>query len=165
MFSENRLSTTNLPSAIVGARSKTVNDVVDYEDGGIGLNDPSAGLLYQEWICETDGTLVTLRSANTAKTTIYTGTDISLVSCTFDQNMAPVLAFVDEDVAKLRWYDSTIADYRVDNISGAFPRVFLDDKRPEFMVSSDVILAYTRDSKLYFAMQRDRYGTEYLLLT
>jgi hypothetical protein len=189
MFSENRLSTINLPAAIVGSRNKSIpsviaysscpitilpTDLIDYDDGGIGLNDPSAGLLYQEWICETDGQNITVRAANTAKTTIYTGIDISLVSCTFDQNMAPVVAFVAEGVSKFRWYDSTIEDYTVETINGAFPRVFLDDKRAEFTASSDVLLVYSRVdssdplvplSQLFMRRQRDRYETESLLIS
>lgn len=165
MIPEDRLSTTYVKSIIAGAKKLTVNDLIDYEDGGIGLNDPSAGLLYQIWTCRTDGTHITVEAPNTAATTIYTGTDISLVSLTFDQNMNPAIAFIEEDVAKFRWYDSSIEGYVVSAVGGGFPRIFLDDKRPIFISDSDIILAYTKNANLYFRMQRDRYLIEYLLLT
>jgi hypothetical protein len=165
MFPGNVLSSTRLLAPIIGARRKTINDTVDYEDGGIGLNDSSAGLLYQEWTTMTDGTDIWISSPNTLSTLIYTGTNIVGVSCTFDQNMNPVYAITEDGQAKLRWYDSTIEDYTVTNLGGAWPKVFLDDKRPEFVVSSDIIVAYVSSGTLYFRMQRDRYGVEYTLAT
>jgi hypothetical protein len=165
MIPGNVLSSVRIIAPIIGARRKTVHDLIDYEDGGIGLNDSSEGLLYQEWTTVTDGTTIKTSSPNTASTLLYTGTTITDVSCTFDQNMNPVYAFTEEGQAKLRWYDSTIADYAVTNLGGAYPKVFLDDKRPEFSASSDVIVAYVSSGTLYFRMQRDRYGVEYTLAT
>jgi hypothetical protein len=165
MFPQNRLSTTRILSPIIGARKKTVGDTIDFEDGGIGLFDASEGLLYQEWRTETDGTSIKISSPNTSLTTLYTGVDIISISCTFDQNMNPVYSFIEEGQAKLRWYDSSIEDYRTTNLDGSFPKVFLDEKRPILIGSSDVILAYTKNASLYFRLQRDRYEIDYLLAT
>jgi hypothetical protein len=165
MIPENRLSTISVVSPIIGARRKTVTDTVDYEDGGIGLNDSSAGLLYQEWTTVTDGTTIRISSPNTPSTLLYTGTKIIGISCTFDQNMNPTYAFTEDGQAKLRWYDSTIEDYAVTNLAGGWPKAFLDDKRPEFSALSDVIVAYVSAGTLHFRMQRDRYGVEYTLAT
>jgi hypothetical protein len=176
MIPNNSLSSIDLPAAIIGARQNNVGsiafgntftDLVDYEDGGIYIGDSSEGLDYQVWTCETDGTNITISSSTTASTILYSGTNITLVSLAFDQNMQPNVSFVEDGTAKFRWYDSTISGYTIDIINGDFPRMFLDDKRSEFTASSDVLLAYTRvvnDAiNLYFRMQRDRYGIEYLL--
>lgn len=165
MLPDNELSSIMLSSPIIGGRKNTISGILDYENGGIALNDTSEGLDYQIWT----GTLldgnITLTSPTTAAEVIYSGELITEFSFTFDQNMAPVIAFIQDDIAKLRWYDSTESDFviTVIGLGNKTPKVFLDDKRSFNVGSSDVILGYITDGILYMRIQSDRYEIEYEL--
>lgn len=178
MFQEDRLSTYPIVSPIIGGRATLGNvnlDLVegelltDYENGGIAIGDASEGLLYQIWSGDCDGTDINLIDATGNRTLVYTGTDISAFSFTFDQNMRVNLAFIEGGEGKLYWYDSTISDFITTNYGSTYTntRVFLDDKRLSQTGNSDIIFTYVRrevdDSFLCFRMQRDRFLTEYVL--
>ena len=170
MFVGNILSTTDVAAPLVGARALPISGMVDYEDGGIGISDPSEGLLYQIWkatIVDAGGSNkeVYFEAPNTAPHLVYSGGNITEISFTFDQNMRPVLAFVENDLPYFRWYDSSAEAQVVTALdSGVInPRVFLDDKRVLQRGNSDIILGYIKADNLYFRMQRDRFGVEYLL--
>jgi len=79
--------------------------------------------------------------------------------------MNVALAFVQGGESKFYWYDSNLGAMTVTNFGSSVitPRVSHDDKRDMQSASSDVILAYVKNSSLYFRMQRDRYQIEYLL--
>jgi len=163
---ENTLSSSLILANFIGGRANEITGVLDYETGGTDIGDASDGKQVQIWT----GTLVEnniiLESPLTSPVVVHSGADITEFSFTFDQNMRPVIAFVQADVAKLYWYDSTVADYVITDIAvGAKnPRVSLDDKRTSQDGASDVIVAYITDAReLYFQMQRDRYANSYLL--
>jgi len=166
MIPENRLSTTPVPDEIIGARSLPVTPTQDFEDGGIALSDPSEGLMYQVWRATVSQLKYVYFDADNADMTlVYTGDYITEISFTFDQNMRPVLAFVEDGLPFFRWYDSTVEAQVVTALDKNVinPRVFLDDKRLLERGKSDIILGYIRSGSLYFRMQRDRFGVEYLL--
>jgi hypothetical protein len=161
------LSIINLPADYVGGRALYLDITEDFESGGIALNDPSQGYMVQVWRTTiVDGnTIVTEAQDTGVVTTVYTGVDkITEVSLSFDQNMRQVIAFVEGDIAKLDWYDTQIEARVLSEFPGiSNPRVSLDDKRLRRTPTSDVIFSYLRNTNLYFRMQRDRYGVEYLL--
>lgn len=165
MLPLNQLSSVNIPTYLIGSRNKDVSRLKDYEDGGIDLNDATQGLMYQGWESELQDDTVVLRSDNGYSYTIYSGTDITEISFTFDQNMRPVLAFVEGGIPKLQWFDSNIGTMTVTTLASGIlnPRVFLDDKRYLHNSSSDIILGYLRVGNLYYRQQRDRFLIEYLL--
>ena len=162
---DNCLSSEDIPGTIQGGKGIPSMAYEEFETGGIALNDPSAGMLYQIWrgFIEADGIYV--ESSNTAKTLILAGTDFEDISITFDQNMRVVVSYIQNRIAKLYWYDATIEDYIITDIGAGniSPKVYLDDKRPMELDHSDIILAYVRGSCLYIRLQRDRYEIEYLL--
>ncbi|WP_299589679.1 hypothetical protein, partial [uncultured Microbulbifer sp.] len=143
-----------------------VRAITDYERGGIALQDPSRGLNVQTWRARVleDGRAIVLDAQQVRASTVITGVNITEVSLAFDQNMRPVIAYVESGTAKLYWYDSS-QDAQVTTSWPGFitPRVSLDDKRQLQSSVSDVIFAYLKDGNLYHRQQRDRYGTEYLL--
>ena len=159
------------------------DNLTSYEDGGIGIQDPSQGLQVQTWTLTSDSQGVYLSAPNTPKTRLFTlgdigaargkipGTPITEVSLAFDQNMRPFVAFVADALAGFWWFNSqtntmTFTDLATD-VAGnkaLTPRCCLDDKRPRESGNSDIILAYVRANVLYFRMQRDRYGVEYQLM-
>jgi hypothetical protein len=166
----NRLSTEPHPADFYDADAiEPANRTTDYELGGIGLNDPSAGLQYQIWVATYDPDTgdVSLEAPNTVQTVIFNALEVTELSLAFDQNMRPFFAFVQNGQAKFRWYDTVLGANRITDLdpSDISPRCCLDDKR-ELQVTQgnvDIILAYVRNNNLYYRQQRDRYEVEYLL--
>ena len=138
---------------------------VDYEMGGVALNDPSQGLLVKIWRLRYVSPDVRISADGVAESTLFTAAGLTELSLAFDQNMRPVVAYVQSGEAKLRWYDALTESVTTTTLAAGVetPRVCLDDKRPLQFGNSDVILAYVRDGGLYFRAQRDRYDVEYLL--
>lgn len=159
------ISSTPYPSAFVDAKADTVSPVVDYETGGIGLQDPSAGLQYQTWTCQTDGSDITIEADNSPAQVIYSGANITEISLAFDSNMNYFVAFVEDGQAKFKWFDSTISAFTVNNLDALDenPRCTLDDKRSFNNSGRSVVLLYLRNDNLYGRYQNDRYATEYNL--
>jgi len=87
-------------------------------------------------------------------------------SFSFDQNMQPVLAYVQSGQAKLRFFDSVPQAFSIIELEqGAItPRVALDDKR-DFLgyAQSDVILAYVLNSHLVKRLGSERYQNTHLV--
>lgn len=161
-----RLSSEPVEGRYIGAAALTSSDLLDYEDGGIGIQDPSEGLDYQVWSARVlnGGTGIGLSADNTPEFTLIEGEDITHVALAFDSNMRPVVAFVEAWVPKLYWYDTQAGENVVTEFLGIqHPRLTTDDKRPLQSGSRDVIFAYQREGGLYYRQQRDRYQTEYLL--
>jgi len=173
MLPDHVLSTIQMGDQIIGARADKGTNTLNYEDGGIALNDPTEGHDYQVWTGSLLGDDIILSSPLTTDEIIYTDSGITEFSFTFDQNMNPVLAFVQNGVAKLRWYDATVGTQVVTEIGAntVTPKVLYDDKRVLEDSTSDVILAYIleRDvggtiyKDLYYREQRDRFLISYLL--
>ena len=175
MLPDDRLPTSTVVSPFLGSRALPISKIVDYEDGGAGINDASQGLLFQRWraLLLNPGqpdSYVQLDAPSAEAFTLVSLPGLTEISISFDQLMRPTLAYVQNDVAYLRWYDSAAADYVTDEVGTGIitPRVSLDDKR--FIASNgyqnnDVILAYIKDGDLYYRQQRERYTVERLLKT
>jgi hypothetical protein len=143
--------------------------LIDYELGGVALNNPLEGLRKRVWILEVDkdtGDFV-LSAPENFPVTLFTAPGTTEASLTFDQNMRPVVAYVQEGVAKFYWYDTVLGAAVTTVLASDVrnPKCCLDDKRPYQTAqgSNDVILAYLRGTGLYYRQQRDRFETEYLL--
>lgn len=170
---DNVLSTSPAPKGFVGARALPISKIVDYEDAGVAISDPSRGLLYQRWRAlllnpgEPDS-YVQLDAPEVAPFTLVELPGLTEISIAFDQLMRPTLAYVQNGTAYLRWYDSLAAAYVSDEIGDDIitPRVTMDDKRyvaTNGYQLNDVILAYVRGGNLYYRQQRDRFTIERLL--
>lgn len=157
----------------MGARSGATSATVDYEDGGIALNDFSQGLLYQPWRArlfnagEIDSVVI-LDAPTVPEFEWLKVPYMTEISFSFDASMQPAVAYVAEDRAYFNWYDSQLSQHVTTTLAADVitPRVSLDDKR--YLGSngyqlSDVILAYVRGTTLYYRQQRERYGVEHWL--
>lgn len=172
---DNKLSDRSVPARFFGARSGATSKTVDYEDGGIALNDPSQGLLVQRWRARIFDSgkaesRVVLDSSAVPAFDWLTVPFMTEISFSFDANMRPVVAYVANGQAYLNWYDSVPNEYVTTalDVDVITPRVSLDDKRDVASNGyqlSDVILAYIRGGNLYYRQQRDRYTIERLLAT
>lgn len=142
-----------------------VQALVDYELGGIALNDPSKGNNYQIWKLEYVSGHVFISAPNTPRTILFSRAYITDISLAFDQNMHPFVSFTEADQSKFWWYDTLTASQIFTNLPAGsqYPKTCLDDKRTTQTITSDIILAYIRNKTLYFRAQRDRFLIEYLL--
>lgn len=174
MIPEERLSTQTVYSKMLVV-DKQPAPTVSRELGGVGIGNPNQGLMVQVWTLSVRqlGTTSTvlLESANTSATPIFSDTEITEASLSFDQNARPTVAYVSAGVAKLYWYDSVNQRYSIDNIEDLIgvpgtiisPRCTLDDHRQLSLATSDIIVVFLQGGSLYFAAQRDRYQIPYLL--
>jgi len=142
--------------------------LLDYELGGVALNDPSAGLQVQPWEAWSDGAhlWVAPSPGRTPTTLLLTGSGITEVALAFDQNMRATVAYVESGTAKLRWFDTSIGAMTTTSYAGATsPMLTLDDKRALSTLTgtSDVLFAYIRAGSVYYRQQRDRFTIERLL--
>lgn len=165
----NALSTDPAPGAFIGARGQVFPDLIDYADGPIALQNPFSGLDFQVWKTESYQDVVNDRIVLSAPTVpefvVYTGQGITEVSLAFDINANFCLAFVEAGVAKLLWYDSTVANHVITEFGSdvSHPRIALDETRPFNSANADIIFAYIRDNQLCYRQQRDRYTIERVL--
>ena len=170
MIPENRLSSTPVVAELYAPDDREVDSpLLDYELGGVALQDASEGLRVKEWTCYADGVTgnVYLVAPGVFDTLVFTAPGISELSLAFDQNMRPFIAYVQVGQAKFRWYDTVTGQNVITTLDPGDrnPRCCMDDKRPEQTAqgSNDIILAYTRAGSLYYRQQRDRYEVERLL--
>lgn len=143
------------------------NLLYDYEWGGIGLNDPSAGLNYRKWKLfynKETGDLFLKRADQDTTHLVLNQIGITNVGLSFDFNMNPQVVYVYNNKTYFYWYDTAASGYITTEIVGAKnPCISLDDNRDVAADTNDIILAYQKDTGLYFRRQRDRYQTEYLI--
>lgn len=148
-----------------------VDKLQDWEMGGVALNNPSAGLFVQVWKFtlevdpSTGDSTVFTEAPGAPKTLLFTGSYITEIAGAFDQNMNPVVAYMESGTPKFWWWDPTAgAMVHTTLPTGCFDlRCSLDDKRRFNISESDVLLCYIRGGSLYYRLQRERYLTEHLL--
>lgn len=174
MMPGNVLSTTTEFGAFLPPDYLETSDMLDYELGGIGINNATAGLQYQIWtmrVVPTGGVLdpvnIVLSAPNTPAFVLFSLAGISEASFCFDQNMQPFVAFVQNGNARFRWYDATLPGFVITDLPiGSYsPKCSLDDKRSieNILGKSDIIIGYINNDNLYMRMERDRYTVEHFL--
>lgn len=173
MIPNNRLSSRAVVAATVAPAKGPTDYRIDWEYGGVALNDPSQGLQVKLWTLEArdveiDNIIqqeVVLSAPGVEPTVLFTGKGITEVSLAFDQNMRPFVAYVKEGIPYIYWYDTQAEAQVVTQLpEGAItPRCCTDEKRNDFIGNSDIILAYVRNSNLIVCYQRERYQVEHIM--
>lgn len=171
MLPDGVLSTEIIKSSYDNATALPITQYIDYEDGGIALNDPSEGLLYQIWTARITRNVTTgndeiwVAAEHVDPVLFRAAVGITEVSIAFDRNMQLHVAYVEGGESFLRWYDTTVPGFVTTNYGSTVitPRITHDDKRQLQTANSDIILAYIKSGDLYYRQQRDRFDTEYLL--
>ena len=141
--------------------------LVDYELGGIAIQDPSQGLNVRAWKLWVDaqGVRIAPLDALGDAVTLFDGAGITEVTLSFDNNMMPVVAYLQNDDLKLRWFDLSQSppQYMTNNFGPgtATPYLAFDDRRQRLIGDSDVMLFYVRDRKVWVRLLRDRWLKEY----
>jgi hypothetical protein len=140
----------------------------DKERGGTALQDPALGINMQDWECYLDGAGYIVVQTGATATQLYHAPAARELTVAFDQNMNPIVAWMDGNVLRYRWYDPVPEDYSVDTIPGGrSPFLTHDDKRDESVQigTTDILFFYIKGSTLCYRQQRDRYGVERVLAT
>jgi hypothetical protein len=169
MIPQQRLSSVDLIAPFLYPFPRD-DPFTDFEQGGIGIQDPSAGLNVQLWKLRYDDvTGEFLLSAPTFPESVqFVRFDVSYVSLSFDSNMNPFISFTESGVSKFWWFNTLSGQQEFENTliaSASSPYATLDDRRVLEDTSRDNLLFYVRSGNLYFRAQRDRYLIEYLLKT
>ena len=147
-------------------RSKEYQAIESFENGGVALYDTSEGLLKYEWVAWTDGYYIYCKRVDqTTHSILFKAENITEIDFTFDQNMRPCFTFVTNNICKICWYNTLIANFEVTDLEGIKnPRVSLDDKRTFNVSNSDIILAYINsENNLCCRYQRARVTVEHHL--
>lgn len=166
MLPDNQLSSTPITGPLVLPDGLVLDDLLDFETGGVALNDPSQGLQVQTWTCAyIDNSKVVIKALSTGYTAVlFERARITSVSLAFDQNMHPIVAYEIDGEVFLWWWDSLTSQRRDDSFGNVrCPRVTLDDKRAQQLANSDVIFAYIKGKNLCYRQQRDRFTVERVL--
>lgn len=167
-FPENRLSTQRLPAKFIGAGRKYTFSLVDtYEDGPVAYQDPSEGMAYQVWRAYLEDEVVWIEAENKERELLLPSPEdnpVEAISIAFNQNADLHYVWQQGGVTRLHYYDTVTSQMQTMVLPDCVtPRLTMDDKRSTQNENNDIILSYLRNDKLYFRMQRDRFGVEYLL--
>lgn len=171
MMPQNVLSSVAEIGTLLAPRNQRLasQHLTDYELGGIALDDASQGLEVQTWTCVCDGHDFVITSASDPGGTniLHVAGNVVDMSFTFDQNMKQFVAYtLDDGTSWFFWFDTLGSAFVTTQLPAGTvsPRCTLDDKRPQNVASSDIILAYVNAQTLFFRQQRDRYLIEYNLV-
>lgn len=166
MLPDNTASSIGFGGLYYSPDDLVTTPLVDYESGGLVLNDSSAGLFAAKWKAWYDGTQVWVQSEIGEPILLFEELFITEITLCFDQNMRWSIGYVAQGVMKLNWYD-TYLNARVQTVipgeANYNPKMCLDDKRAMSIQTSDMIFAYLRGNSLYYRQQRDRFQVEYFL--
>ncbi len=164
----NQLSTTAWPAAFRYQIGRWSQPLLDYEMGGVGIQDPSQGLLVKEWTAEAKPDGVYLSAADVPQFLYHAQSNINHIALAFDFNMNPALAWTLVDGSSaIHWYDATTNSFTTTALpAGSItPCATLDDHRQMFASGADIIVAYLNTGKLCYRQLRDRFATERVLTT
>lgn len=166
---QNRASTVPMPSALLPPDDlDRASRTEDYELGGVAVGDASQGLQVRTWRAWVAGGQVLLAPwpENAPVTALFSADGVTELSLAFDQLMHPAVAYVQEGLTRLYWYDTLAAAQVTTSFPDAgSPAAFLDDKRAALVENgrSDVLFFYIRAGGLYYRQQRDRFSIERVL--
>jgi hypothetical protein len=140
--------------------------VIDYENGGVALNDGSLGLTHSQWVLYTNQNEIYVKKITDTDgiLVLTTTTAPTEISFSFDSNMQIVIGYVENFVTKLYWFDTVSNSFITSTFPGIkSPRLCMDDKRPRETYSRDILFFYIKEgtpNKLCYRQQRDRYTIE-----
>jgi hypothetical protein len=168
---ESVLSTAAVVRPFIYPRNIPKRQFIDFEHGGIALNDPSDGLRARVWRGEfIEGEVILSAEGVTPFSVLAIAGDLFDFGFSFDQNMNPFVCWeLLNGNCFFYWFDSLVSGFVTTQLpaGSVTPRCALDDTR-DIQVergASDIILAYCRGGSLYFRAERERYQTENLLST
>ena len=165
----NIASTTPVVSALLPPDAALRTDrLVDFELGGVALNDASLGVQVRQWrvFVDSGNVCVAPYPEGAPMAVLFDATNVTELSLAFDQLMHPTVAFVQAGVAKLYWFDSLAsAQVTTSYADASSPMLCMDDKRASQVAAgvTDVLFFYLLGGNLCYRQQRDRFSIERVL--
>lgn len=159
MLPNDSWSSTPQPSELLPPHdSDRIDPLVAQDMGPIAVNDVTQGLRARLWTATCDGSSVTLDGHGA----LFSDTAITQISLTFDQAGKPFVAYAAGGMVKIWWFDPIAGDNVTTEIAtGDQPFAHLDERRPELVSISDVIIVYRSAGALRYRKQRDRFLVEH----
>lgn len=167
MLPDNTASSYSIGGVFLPPDDRVTSPLVDWERGGIDLQDPDQGLNVRNWrLYYENASDVMIQPEGGDATLVFTQVGIVELALAFDQAMRPHVAYRILDNIYLRWFDTVANAYVVENFGvGKNPKLALDDKRPSQSANSDIIFAFIQNGELAYRQQRDRYMIKRALKT
>jgi hypothetical protein len=145
-----------------------------YEMGGVAINNSPGELRAKQWaariyVDSSDAPVkyaVQVSPDEVTWTTLFSRTGkVTEIALAFAQLMNPFIAFVEDGVSRIWWFDTAADGYVFTDLPAGSrsPRCCLDDRRHTQTAVSDIVLVYMRSDVLYARLQRERYETEHTL--
>lgn len=160
MMPNNVLSSQAINSSFI--EPERMNELFDYEYGGIDLGDVSQGLQAKLWSCFYENDQIKV-SNGLATHVLLAVENVTALSIAFDFNMRPMVAYLANSHCYLWWYDSLMAAQTTTDLGQdiSFPQLALDEKRSSQSANADVIFSYIKNNKAYMRLQRERFLIEH----
>lgn len=129
--------------------------------GGIALNNASRGRDFQNWYVWWEEGVAYFGPEATPL--VAAGSlpipGVTQISMAFDNNMNPILAWMDATGAHIRYFSAATTSYVIIDITGATScLVVVDDPRNFYNANSDAVFAYTLSTGLWYRYQRENYS-------
>lgn len=162
MLPDGELSTSSVFAAFLVPNR--IDELIDYEWGGIDLYDSSLGIQEKIWTCYYDNGVIKAKT-DSVEYVLLNVANVTALSFAFDLNMRPVVTYVVNHEVFLWWYDTSVAQHVTTSFGSLIitPQLSLDDHRAIYSANADVIFAYIKQRQLCMRLQRDRYQIEYEL--
>lgn len=166
MLPKHKLSSISQPDDWLYAYPTDYSPLIDYEMGGVELNDPSQGLDSTLWKLELNKQTGELKLGKHGEDgeVLLTDKAIKKVSLAFDLNARPAYVLEYDNHVKFTYYDTVTSQNVTVNFDGVrSPYITLDDRRVENSAGSDILFCYIKGQQLCVRYQRDRYTVEHIL--
>ena len=142
----------------------TITGPICHFKGGRAISDTTDGRKSHNWsVYVSNGNIILEGGAGNISTSIlFIGTTVDHISCAFDTNMAPIIAWQIGNKTFLRYFynNGTTNLWTVREIDGTTSCRVLCDELEDYKSSiSDVILFYTTGQELRYLVQRELYNT------
>lgn len=140
------------------------DQLVDFEQGGIALNDGSQGTNVKLWSGVYAGGDFVLSAAGVAPTIIWSTPGVIRFGFSFDQNMEPVIAWEDAAGAHVRFFGAN-HQFDIQDLETGATNVCIsaDDNRAFNTTNRNVILGYNVGDSLNARVQFESYATPHVL--
>lgn len=166
MLPKHKLSSIPQPDNWLYPHPTDYSPLIDYEMGGVELNNPSQGLDSTLWKLELNKQTGELKLGKHGEDgeVLLTDKAIKKVSLAFDLNARPAYVLEYDNHVKFTYYDTVTSQNVTVNFDGVrSPYITLDDRRVENSAGSDILFCYIKGQQLCVRYQRDRYTVEHIL--
>lgn len=160
----NVITPTPVRAEFIAPWDEPYDPMTEAVSGGTAIGDGANGRFVQRWTIFYEGGNVKVANEAGVVSFSQARADVLSLSLAFDTNMGVIYCWQSPAGSNLYYFDSSLGTYTVLTIGdGTSCRCCADDMRQFNETASDVIFAYTRDEKLYWRQQRDRFAIERLV--